>query len=406
MCRGQERQLGLHLTPCPDFDELNIASIDMGSVEAACIPAVGTFEIAVYESAINDPSERPYLAAPRPSRTVEKSYPLINFRREFGHGEDGLDSRSKSADVLSKLGFTAARHRSALLSPPYTRIDLDSIRRMDEIYYPEIETLVKELTGCRYVFITHSFLRGPKPAEGLKAEQSQNREFKASNMSSDYLNLEKPLHNTDPLPPTRLPHSDCTPLGGRRAIRYWRSDIHEAAVEAGIIAAEDSICEKHGVKATSKDSDPAITAEYNVNGKCGPRYAAYSVWRPIKKVTRDPLAMAPRRSVAHCSDEMYLWQYDIRNMGRYGDWNKELEMLRIRHHVVGEAQDGVDETIDWYYLPDQETDEVLVFKLFDSAALDESAEEAEGAPHGSPDLGDRGHGGPRESIEVRLFAIW
>ena len=38
-----------------------------------------------------------------------------------------------------------------------------------------------------------------------------------------------------------------------------------------------------------------------------PRYAAYSVWRPLRKVQRDPLAVCDYRSID--KDELIKWQY-------------------------------------------------------------------------------------------------
>ena len=191
-------------------------------------------------------------------------------------------------------------------------------------------------------------------------------------------------------------------------MRFWRKDLREAAERAGIIEAEDEICERSGVKATEKGSDAVLASEDNANGKFGPRYASYSVWRPIKKVTRDPLALAMRKNVKNLTPEndLFLWYYDIRNHGIEGDWNRELEMLRVKPGQVVETTGEVDASIDWYYLPEQEPDEVLVFKLFDSAGLSADADESESVPHGSPDLMDAGYGGPRESIEVRLYAVW
>lgn len=38
-----------------------------------------------------------------------------------------------------------------------------------------------------------------------------------------------------------------------------------------------------------------------------PRYAAYSVWRPLRTVKRDPLAVCDYRSID--KDELIKWQY-------------------------------------------------------------------------------------------------
>jgi hypothetical protein len=95
--------------------------------------------------------------------------------------------------------------------------------------------------------------------------------------------------------PVRIPHLDFTPLGARQTIRFQKQDIYNTAVESGVIAAEDRICENQPFRAPTKEADPVIAEQYNQKDKLGPRYAAYSIWRPLKKVGRDPLTLAPRR---------------------------------------------------------------------------------------------------------------
>ena len=381
----------------------------MGSMGASA-SVLATFTIPVFDDGQSDPAQRPYLSAPKPTSTVKRTYPVVDFRSAvLSNDSNNYDPSSQSASFLSKNGFTAIKHRSALLDPPYARADFESVDLMDKIYYPEIESIIKTLTGCTRVFITNSALRGPKPLARLESKPNEaSREFKPSNMSSEHLDLEKPMHMAEPAPPTRIPHMDYTALGARRAVRLWRNDISEAASQAGVIAAEDDICEQDGVQATDKASDEVVNAKYNADGRLGPRYAAYSVWRPLRKVTRDPLAMIPWRDVGKGDRNVEMWQYDIRVPGRDGDWCRELEMLRAGGEVPAkeDAVVDADPVAKWYYVPEQKPDEVLVIKLFDSAALGDGAEGAAGAPHASPDLGEGGYGEARESVEVRLLAFW
>ena len=170
---------------------------------------------------------------------------------------------------------------------------------------------------------------------------------------------------------------------------------------------EDAICRAASgsdFTASEKASDKTMTAAYNSHreGKLGPRYAAYSIWRPIRPITRDPLVFTPYHSIKNDS-ELMMWQYDVREPGFAGDWHRELEMAKVRPHC---ADGAVCEDLKWYYVSDMQPDEVLVLKLFDSASLGEGAEEAAGVLHASPDIGDAAHGGLRESIEVRVLAIW
>lgn len=55
----------------------------------------------------------------------------------------------------------------------------------------------------------------------------------------------------------------------------------------------------------------------------------------------------------------------------------------------------------WYYVPDQETDEVVIFAGYDSRTG-----QAMAVPHCSFDLGEKSSGQCRESIEVRAFVFY
>lgn len=55
----------------------------------------------------------------------------------------------------------------------------------------------------------------------------------------------------------------------------------------------------------------------------------------------------------------------------------------------------------WYYVPDQLDSEVVIFNAFDSEKGQRLA-----VPHCSFDLGEKGSGIPRQSIEVRAFVFY
>ena len=230
----------------------------------------------------------------------------------------------------------------------------------------------------------------------------------------------RPTHiaSSDNSRPARGAHVDYTPLGARRSIRCWRPDIYSAAAEAGIIDAEDKICAEAQVDAQDKESNAIIEEKYNKDGKLGPRYAAYSVWRPMRTVTRDPLAMAARRHFQENGALGFLG-YESRMLAAPamgGDFLRELESVSVSEQVAKayESSTGGNDaasllhTPQWYYLPEQKSDEVIVLKFFDSAALGGGmvSGEAGGAPHASPDLGEAAYGEPRWSVEVRCIAIW
>lgn len=366
---------------------------------------------------------------PKFESTVSQTYPLKDFRHDV-FGPTGQDyDLARSVAFSDKMGFTAVKHTSKLFAGDgsYEGSDAASIDFMDEVYYPEIEALVKEVTGCSKVFISNSSLRGPHKARDIKL--GAGREF--SRDTAEFVDIAKPMHKADAGPCIRQPHCDSTPLGARRAARFWREDFIEATREAGIHEAEDRICEAVGLKAEDKESDDVIEAKYNDGQSLGPRYANYSIWRPLKKVTRDPLAFAPTWQFTENEGkghDVYPWPYQNRNMGSRGDWLRELEMLRVKQEraealgkakqaasldeyfkdpaafSVGQLEDG---KATWYFLDSLDVDEVLFVKLFDSAGLGGGASGVVPAPlHGSPDLGEAAPGDARESIEVRLMCVW
>ncbi|MBI4203440.1 MAG: methyltransferase [Betaproteobacteria bacterium] len=114
------------------------------------------------------------------------------------------------------------------------------------------------------------------------------------------------------------------------------------------------------------------------------RWAIVQVWRPIRgKVLIDPLGICDGRTIPQ--------QGFIRVERRYKD--RTGEVYHIAHHPAHE----------WFYFPQMERDEALVFKVFDSDAgkparfTAHSAFDDPATPAGAP---------PRESIETRTFAFF
>lgn len=66
---------------------------------------------------------------------------------------------------------------------------------------------------------------------------------------------------------------------------------------------------------------------------------------------------------------------------------------------VFQVQHNVDHK--WYWVPDQLDSEIAIFQAYDSEKGQRLA-----VPHCSFDLGARGSGVPRQSIEVRAFVFY
>ncbi|KID74326.1 Gibberellin cluster GA4 desaturase [Metarhizium brunneum] len=370
-----------------------------------------------------DPWQRSYGAPPPVGDLVPRTSPLIDIRPLLS--EPGYTA----VGHLKSHGFGVVKHRSASLESCHTskgEMDEEAVASM---YYPEIKELVAKTLGAKYVHVTHSvFRRGARAPEpfkmptGLKplpADDGKHGDRGASTEKSkakqgkpaDYWTC-RPRMSTST--PARVPHLDFTPLSARRTLRFHSQEIYKTALERGMIAAEDTICLNHPFRPSDKESDALIAKQYNhtESGRLGPRYAAYSIWRPLKKVARDPLTFSPRKETPASADgDTVHWRYENRVPGPPelgGDWLKEFAMLGVKakEPPPGQSPRHASAGSEWYYVSAQETDEVLFVQLFDSASLGEDSQHA-GAPwHASPEIGAAAGDEPRESIDVRVLVLW
>jgi hypothetical protein len=114
--------------------------------------------------------------------------------------------------------------------------------------------------------------------------------------------------------------------------------------------------------------------------KC--RYIVVNVWRPIKQIFKDPLALCDWRTV-----------------------NPETDIFNDRRIISGGVLEFgrpiFNEKHQWYYLSGQQPDEPLLFKQLDS-----NPETNITLPHSAfVDPKYVGHP-PRESIEFKIFAFF
>ncbi len=165
-------------------------------------------------------------------------------------------------------------------------------------------------------------------------------------------------------------HCDYTRQGLLDVVRHGRADFRTAG--AAVIAAEDEAAR------TGKPYD-------------GPRYAAFSVWRPVKTVRRDPVAVVDWGSV----DKKAYVPISYRAPNENGEYH-------IEAYSIKPSEDSSKQK--WCYVPEQKPDEVLMIKFADSKA-DQGLVSGSTA-HGSPNLPGSEKEEPRESVEARLLAFW
>ena len=260
---------------------------------------------------------------------------------------------------------------------------------IESTYIPAVSDLVKSITGCKTVLVNNvAFRRKPVDSQAdpkFYHKRGGHLDKMASSMPTDRafgkfaptLHSHLPAQLTIPctvapseppktVEPARGMHIDYTLHGLRETIRHCRADF--AAAGAAHLAALDAN-----------------------DGTHGPRVAAYSVWRPLKTVTRDPLAVMDFKSARHDR-----WKpFDYRSSGHKGEFL--LEACAINAPEEGEVQ-------EWYYVSEQQPDEVLLIKFADSESeVDPNV--AAGCGHGSPAVVGQ-QGDTRESIEARVLCFW
>lgn len=248
----------------------------------------GTFTVPILDDEIPlDPSIRPYMAPPMPKATTPLTFPLRDFRSQVFqtlHGGDYKPERS----FLNTHGFTAVKHDSSFLKTGNVS-DTSSVQKS---YYPETASLVKDVVGCKEVIIMNSAVRGGAPPENVK-DYIPFKKAPWTKEEEKGMQKNESWHKAAPLQPTRLPHCDSTAMGGRQSLRSWQKEPTDAAEQYGVLKAEEEVEEKCGMSSTERGDQVKLENLYNdhENGKLGPRYAFYSIWRPLKPCTRDPLAL-------------------------------------------------------------------------------------------------------------------
>jgi hypothetical protein len=169
------------------------------------------------------------------------------------------------------------------------------------------------------------------------------------------------------LEPVRGLHVDYTIKGLLATVRYAYREMAEAGAE------------------TLKASD---------NGEKLPRVAAYSVWQPLKPVTRDPIAVLNWTSPGDIKKHLIPWDYRARGFdGEY----------LLEAYTVTKPEKPEDH--EWYYVSNQQPHEVLIFKFADTESMYDD-KIAAAAGHGSPRIPGTENEPARESIESRVLAFW
>ncbi|OQD89652.1 hypothetical protein PENANT_c002G05158 [Penicillium antarcticum] len=370
--------------------------------------------------------------------TLSKEAYLLPPLSEFGDVlalpltdmKPSLDLGDESPYKLSVHGFTARRHHSALHAAPYERKSWNDEHLLRQIYFPEVQELVQKVTGCKKVVVSAAVIRNELYTEGDPAPTTQTEANGQTTHENETSELFPPIVGnspTDGICPAPKAHLDLTPKGARYHIRKYHRQVTSAAEQ--VIEAENRLLE------TGVQWDDLKDCYRGKEGDDGiPRFALFSIWRPLRPVHRDPLALASCASFPESdyvlSEQLEPMDHQIpAHLSRIIDPNSPYLNVDNERQV----QDGTCQTYgylaygprdkekkahDWHFISEQQPSDVLIIQLFDN----EMEARARAPQEGGNKMSNLGVGGAihsafeldsqdtndeaRESIEVRCAAFW
>ncbi|KAF7185376.1 Hydroxylase/desaturase asaB [Pseudocercospora fuligena] len=248
---------------------------------------------------------------------------------------------------LDTHGFAFEKHST-------TFTDWTDEEKVQKEYWPQVAAFLKELTGASAVYIFSNVLR---------SQSTQEVEEKLRGLPDD-----APLVVQSP---ARFAHIDQSYTGA-----WWTIDN---------LCARDPEAVAFGVPTKTKNS----------------RWAIINVWRPLKPVNREPLAVCDARSVREEDLQEITFSLDRTKADTgagYTDVSTE-SAPKQRPSKLWEVKPNPAHK--WFWPNKQEPDEVLCIKCFDSR-MDGRARRA---PH-TAIVTPWDEGPARQSIEVRCLVFW
>ena len=309
-----------------------------------------------------------------------RSLPIRDIRSSLDLGE-------QSPIRLDQQGFTARRCPTALSSEPYTHASWNNEKILKKVYIPEIEKLVLQVTGGKTIFTDQMVLRNNFHTEVDGLARSEDKKGDGDPESSE---VDEGIPNFPKMvgvqagaggSPAPKVHLDFAPNGARTHLRKYHSRTTELA--ASIIEAEDKLL-------ASGVSPSDLPSRYD-----GPRWAMFSIWRPIKPVRRDPIALSDCRTFP--KEDYIPLNILFPSGGEDGASGVHTEESFLAY--------GSDKH-EWHWISNQKPDEVLIIQLFDSEAEKKGLGVAGGVMHSSVHIEGTEGEEPRESLETRCTVIW
>ncbi|PIG88640.1 hypothetical protein AARAC_000593 [Aspergillus arachidicola] len=336
-----------------------------------------------------------------------------------------LQLGDQSPYKLSVHGFTGRYAPSQLHGSPYTPDSWNNKELIKAIYIPEVEELVKRISGCTNAIVESAVLRNNLHSEvDVHADVRSAADFEEDDSGPCPRIIG--FNNAGGASPAPKVHLDFSPLGARTHIRKYHRNL--------ALAAKDIIMAENRLLNAGVTSDQLKDYYYRKDGGCGiPRFALFSVWRPLKTVRRDPLAVAScvnfpladlvsvdlvQPSEPNIPPELSKMSNDpTSNPSKFAaaEESSHFSGSYLAYCPSEETRRGHD----WHFISNQEPEDVLLIQLFDSEMEARVGEgnKAHEKPNGNAVLAGTVHSAfelanqsntaeARESIEVRVLATW
>ncbi|KAK4936556.1 hypothetical protein LTR10_022605 [Elasticomyces elasticus] len=286
---------------------------------------------------------------------IIQTYPGTAFEKRRKHVPHDIkvnDMRpARDEFTIDKCGFQLVNHKSAVK-------DFGNEEHTKEVWYPEVKSLIKKVTGANDVHIISHMTRQATTADSQEdAKDKKDTDFVTLNNPARFVHVDQSYRGAEQLLFLNLPEEEAE----RRLKKRW---------------------------------------------------AIVNVWAPINKpVKRDPLAFCDFRTIDENDFRTVVANLPPRGKGEYGNVSKNLShKARAEYSSNGETSARYEVTNlahnpgqKWYYASDMTPEEAWVFKIFDS----KTDGRARCAVHSSfpyKDQPERGE--PRTSVEIRTFVFW
>ncbi|KPI42848.1 uncharacterized protein AB675_2110 [Cyphellophora attinorum] len=281
---------------------------------------------------------------------------------------------------------------------------------VQERYWPELTTALRSQLGLRSAIAMNTTTRDVRPETTAREINHLNpREDKKSLggffvVHGDYSPAGGRAHLRHVLP-TFFDDTKClepitTPEERTKFFQLWNSI--QAAEQQAILEEQGGTEEQH-------------MWAWSGRNYTGPRWAIFSVWRPLEVVQSDPMGIMDARSFFSSSslhedgDQYVIYDRTYKDRPGFTSSYRSENILPIAPSATAPVEATTQQAYRFFWVPDQTPEEIYVLKLFDSEAQTIRGRRAgvvECAPHSAFTLPDQDGKPARRSVEVRVFAIW